>query len=1054
MSKAINSRPLAFKPNPLTLALLALTPFAFAAPQSSETNVNVIESEAEPEELDAVTVTGSRIKRAGYDTLEPATSISREDVSQRGITNIADSLNEIPGFGAGVTPEGNQSGFGASVNFVNRFGLGTNRTLTTVNGRRFVSSNPITIFGPAGPGLQVDLNAIPTQLIERVDNLTVGGAPVYGSDAIAGVVNLTLRDNFEGTEAGFTYGLTERGDNERVNLRAIWGTNFAEDRGNVTLAATVDTAEGVNQIERENFRLGQFFGVNPLATGLANQPGRTPMNDGRFNPNIPFNTGPSDGIPNSVLFFNRRLQQLTPGGLLFPSTGAATLDATGTLRGFGADSRTYVQFDRNGNLVNYNPGTPFGPSDSAGGDGWFLVENGQITSDLERANLFSNGHFDFSDSWRGYYEALYFRSEGTEINDQPIFNATQFGGLSAPLTFSATDPRLTDQARARLSSLGVSSFRISRASRDLVVNNSRAETDLYRVVLGASNDFEWGERSFTWDTSINYGKSDVDNFANVLNQQNFINAINVTRNAGGQIVCDTTGTIGVIAGGVRPIADANCVPLDIFGEGRPSDAARNYVTGRTLANSVLKQTIFNSNLTGSFLDYYAGSIQFAAGYEYRKEEGEFNPDSFQRAGLGRAVAIGGLTGEFNTNEIFGELVIPVVSPENEIPGVYALDVELKGRRVDNSVNGAFDTYTYGLQWNVLPDLRLRGNRTRSLRAPAITELFTPVSTAFFAANDPCDGRFIGQPARPGAPSGPGTPRFDNCQALFRQLGLATNATPLTNFTSNIVSATQQGVTSGDPGLRNEDAFSSTFGFVWEPEFFSGFSLAMDYIEINIEDAILSLTATQLGNLCFDDPNFNQNDARNGNSFCSRLNRNAAGQLVATVNPDGTTTPAVRTGFFNASQTDFRGITSQASYNFELESGYRFNVSANAFNLRELKNQLNAGLPDFNDGELGDPSRSYQFKLGVNKGKLGANLQANYQSAQVFNRTFNVETRDILKVDSYTSFDLGLNYNYSDQATLRLAVTNLTDKQPPLGTTGIGFYDILGRRFALTGEYRF
>src|SRR5688572_16848849 len=148
-----------------------------------------------------VVVTGSRIVRAGYDTLEPASVVTGEYIEARGLTNIADALNETPGFGAGVTPEGGQSSFGPGLNFVNRFGLGSNRTLTLINGRRFVSSNAPSIFGPAAPGSQVDLNFIPTVLVESIENLAIGGAPTYGADAIAGVVNVKLKKDFEGIQA-------------------------------------------------------------------------------------------------------------------------------------------------------------------------------------------------------------------------------------------------------------------------------------------------------------------------------------------------------------------------------------------------------------------------------------------------------------------------------------------------------------------------------------------------------------------------------------------------------------------------------------------------------------------------------------------------------------------------------------------------------------------------------------------------------------------------------------------------------------------------------------
>jgi outer membrane receptor protein involved in Fe transport len=172
-----------------------------------------------------ITVTGSRIRRAGFDTLEPALVVSQEYLDKRGLTNVADALNELPGFGVGVTPEGGQSGFGVGQNFVNRFGLGSQRTLTVVNGRRFVSSNAATIFGPAGnsngPGLQVDLNVIPQIMVERIENLTIGGAPTYGSDAIAGTVNIILKRKFEGLEVRALSGLSERGDGQRLAFQAL-----------------------------------------------------------------------------------------------------------------------------------------------------------------------------------------------------------------------------------------------------------------------------------------------------------------------------------------------------------------------------------------------------------------------------------------------------------------------------------------------------------------------------------------------------------------------------------------------------------------------------------------------------------------------------------------------------------------------------------------------------------------------------------------------------------------------------------------------------------------
>lgn len=1039
---------------PLAQAIAyTLLGLALAMPAIAQTQGDSPSDEAEEKasQLDAVTVTGSRIKRAGYDTLEPAISVGKVYIEKRGLTNVADALNEIPGFGIGVTPEGGQSSFGAGVNFVNRFGLGSNRTLTLVNGRRFVSSNPVTIFGPAAPGLQVDLNAIPTQLVERIDNLTVGGAPTYGSDAIAGTVNVILRRDYEGLEVGSTIGATQYGDNQRFNGRVLWGTNFADGRGNFTLAGAVDTSEGVRQSDRNIFTRNLFYGVNPLAGSAAILPGRTPANDGRANPNIPFNTGGADGIPNAVLAFNRRLSPLTPGGLLFPATGATAL-ASGQPRGFGPAGTTWLQFDRNGNIIPYNPGTPFGTLDASGGDGFNLTETGQIISDLDRANLYSTANFQVTDNFSTYFEGLYFQSKGTEIVDQPIYNATVFGGLSAPITFSATDPRLTDQARAVLAANGITSFRLSRASRDLVENNARTETQLYRAVFGGTLDFQVGNYDYAWDTSLTYGRSDADNFQTVLNQQNFVNAMNVTRNAAGQLVCDPNGTLAIPGGG-RPVADPNCRPIDLFGEGRTSAEGRNYVTGITEANSLLKQTVINTNVGGTLFEYWAGPVDFNLGYEYRKEEGRFTPNDFQVRGLGRAVPIGPNEGQFSTDEFFAEFRIPLIGSQNEIPLFHSLDIEAKGRRVDNTVNGEFDTWTFGVQWRPIEDLLLRGNQTRSLRAPSITELFTPVSSAFFFVNDPCDGRFISQPATPGGAAGPGSPRFENCQALFRSLGLVGQGQTLTNFQATIVSASQQGVTGGDPNLRNEDAKASTFGFVWEPSFVPGLSVQMDYVEIDIRDAIGSLSGTQIANLCYDDPNFNRNDPLNGNEFCRRLNRTPNGQILAGTGPGGTIIPAVRTGFANFSAVDFRGITGQLNYVYQTDDGWTYDFGATAFNNRELST-LALGVRNFDNDEIGNSTRQYQFSFGVNKDDWTVNLQSNFQSAALFDNNFTVESRDILRVDSYTTWDLGVNYDVAENGVIRFSITNMFDKEPPFGTVGIGVYDILGRRYALSTDWSF
>jgi outer membrane receptor protein involved in Fe transport len=512
--------------------LCALATAAFAPARAQDEPATSGETDAAEAEaataLDTIVVTGTRIPRTGFDTLEPAIVIDEQKIKDRGLTNIADILNETPGFGFGVTPEGGQSTFGVAVNFVNRFGLGTNRTLTLINGRRAVSSNTPSIFGPAGPGLQVDLNIIPALMVDRIENIAIGGAPTYGSDAIAGVVNVILKRDYEGIETTGTYALTDEGDGERWNAGAIGGWNFPDDVANVTLAVNYDKVDGVLQTERERFARGLSFQPNPLAPAIfTQQPGRTPQNDGRLNPGIPFNTGNTDGIPNSALIPNSRFFAFSTGGLVLP-TGATNL-AGGALRGFGPNSNVYLQFDRSGNLVPYAPGTNFGTLNSSGGDGWNIVDTGQLSSDLERRSVNFSGRYLIGDRAEFFIEGLYYDSDALEIIDQSIFNTPNFGGFSAALVIPVDYAQLSEAARAQLRALGVSSFRLSRASSDLVNNNGRSETQVYRSVLGFSGDFDLFERLFNWELTANWGRNDSEFFQTVLNQQNFTNALHVVR---------------------------------------------------------------------------------------------------------------------------------------------------------------------------------------------------------------------------------------------------------------------------------------------------------------------------------------------------------------------------------------------------------------------------------------------------------------------------------------------------------------------------------------------
>src|SRR6056297_772584 len=293
-------------------------------------------SEEDSADLSRVTVTGSRIERAGLDTFYPAITVDRQLLEDRAYTNIAEALNEIPTFGnPDVTPQGVQNGFTVGQNFVDFLGLGAQRTLTLVNGRRFVSANVPSVFGQTG-GLQVDFNVIPVAMVERIETVGIGGAPIYGSDAIAGTINVITRDRFEGAEFTFRHGFTSKGDAEFENVMAVAGANTADGKGNVTFSAEWFRQGGLTRAERPRFYQGERD-VTYLST--------------------------SPGVLN--IFRNQRINIFTNGGLIHPAGFGLPLGPNFAdeipVPSFGigalADGRFY-QFDQNSNLVPFIPGSP------------------------------------------------------------------------------------------------------------------------------------------------------------------------------------------------------------------------------------------------------------------------------------------------------------------------------------------------------------------------------------------------------------------------------------------------------------------------------------------------------------------------------------------------------------------------------------------------------------------------------------------------------------------------------------------------------------------------
>lgn len=895
-----------------------------------------------------------------------------------------------------------------------------------------MNSNPPTVFNNAGAGTQVDLNVVPTVLIDKVDIVAVGGAPVYGSDAIGGTTNVVLKTRFDDIVFSATSAITERGDNFRYNLSGVAGFNFLDDTLNVTVAISHDEVDGLLQNDRAIYRQN----IQTLSNNAANA-ANPASNALRVNPNFGADNGGGvddpDGNPPFVQFFDTSIPFLSRGGVIF-----------------GGPLSLQREFDPEGNLVPYDIGVLTNGIRSIGGDGFQFSDFGQITSDVRRTtgNLFAT--WEFTPGIEAYVEGWYFKSRADELVQQPTFNTVLFGGSSGSPVFTIDNPFLTAQARGVLNDAGVSAFRLSRVNLDLADLTGYGENEVKRGVIGLRGEFEALGRDWNFDVSYNRGENVINTFRQDINRQNFINAISVDVN--GNCTTDPALATGFAPGGT-PVADPNCVGLNILGEGRASQAALDYIINDAVVKATLDQEVINANLGSTLFDLWgAGPIGFNIGYEYRREEGAFIPDEFTEQGLGRAVAIESVSGDYALNEVFGEVLIPLVSPENGIPFIDNAEIFGRARYVDNTVNGGFTAWAAGARISPIPDITFRGNFTRSFRAPAISELFSPQAGAFGFVGQPCEN--------PDAGPNPDV-RASNCAAF---LGAFPNANQDPSADASIPI-----LVGGNPNLLNEEANAWTLGAVFQPRFLKNFVLAVDYVNVEINNPIIFLGTNDIIAGCFDNPDFDTTDPANGNQFCSLIRRQPAGTQGTL--PDGSTgdiggwvindpaNPGVATGFANGVQFNYEALQGVFSWNMNNFLGGSGTLALNGSALYTLKRDFNnlGVVTNRTDGTFGDPTFTAQMNLRYFTDDWGALLSSNFVGRQLATRNDrSVEIREINRRDPYALFNASVFFDVEEDYRFTFSVTNLLDRiaQNKYFGAANGIADPLGRRFAVTVRTRF
>ena len=628
---------------------------------------------------------------------------------------------------------------------------------------------PSRCFQGPTPGGQVDLNVIPTPLIDRTEIIATGGAPIYGADAIAGTVNILFKQDFEGAEFNYQHGFTEEGDGQEHNFSALLGKNFAGGRGNVTFAAQYQKTDGITDADRD-YLLHGWSAQRPVGKPSIRQ-----------------------------LQYDFRYTDNTYGGLILktpyydPDGEDAFVNSAG--------EKVSLHFDQAGNAVPFNPGKPTGGDYiGLGGDGQNVSDSSVIKSPQTRFLLAGNAHYDITDRIRFFLEANYADTKGTEERNQPFYNSPSFGsrGVSSPLKFNINNPFLTAQARQALADAGVTGdFYLGRASRD-ITNNSPDETKvkLWRVAGGFEGDFDLLDRTFDWNISYLTGHSESNSHRRNIIQKRFEYALDAVRDpATGNIVCAAT----LANPGSTDPAIRDCQPLNLFGEGSPSQEAKDYMLTNFNAKATNEQSVISANISGEIFQLPAGGFAVGLGYEHRREKSSFRPNQAYQDGIGRSVPIGANSGKYNTNEFYGEFFAPIISPEMDFNFLHSFSLEGAYRYVKHSTAGGDSTYTIGARLSPVQDVEFRGNYTRAIRAPALTELYLPRSSVFNRASDPCDPTYIDRGEHAAT-------RRKNCTA----------AGVPQDFQSIIVNATQRGTTGGNAELKNEKSDAWTVGFVLRP----------------------------------------------------------------------------------------------------------------------------------------------------------------------------------------------------------------------------------------------
>lgn len=992
---------------PVALGLAMLSTPAFAQDQ---------EEEAAEEEQGLIVVTGSRIASPTVTSSAPLQILDDVAIDDAGVTNVQELLLENPAFGTPALSRTNSAFLtsGTGVATVDLRDLGSARTLVLINGRRVIG-------GVAGTP-NVDLNIIPTQFLQQVDVLTGGASSLYGSDAVAGVVNFVYKRDFEGIEANGQIGQTEQGDDLRYQANLTVGTNVADGRGNIMVHFGYSNEEGVLSRDRANTFTDDFDTFR--LTGNVDDFGTS---------SAPFF---SSGPPQGRFDVNGSAS----------SADDFTFDpVTGVLR---------PCFSSNGGTCNA-PGTAFDGT-AIGPDGFNRQFFRTIAVPVERYLFAAAGHYEVTDNINVFFEGTYSKTKSSRIiepfflSSGDIFPAN--GGrvpletdVNGVLVVNPLVPQDIVDASQDIDGDGLRDYGFIRRIVEFGPRQGSTTRDVYRFVVGL--DGTLFDDKFTWDVSYNYGSNTENQFSsgqiNVLNARNALAAIPDTNDVDGD-----GNTTEAICADAEARAQG-CVPLNFFGVGSITPGALAYANGESSFQVDQTQQVITANISGSLFDLPGGPAGIAAGVEYRRENSITELDALTNAGLNAGNAIPDRRGSFNVIEGYVEVKLPILSDQ---PFFELLEVGGAVRVADYSTAGTVVSYNGQVTWQPIDDIRLRGTYSRSVRAPNIGELFSGLSETFPSGlTDPCAG--VG-------PTGGGT-AGDVCR---RDAGV--NANIALNGVFTLTQPDIQGIggfNGGNPNLFEETADSYTIGAVITPrsiDALRNLTISVDYYNIEVEDVIAAPPRAFTLDQCYnqDNPTFCQliirrqaGDSQNSAGSIQFINATQINGAV--LKTDGIDVVARYRTDLSGIGLDDASITAQIAYTHVFNNDFAPSTTAPT---------------DPSAGEIGTAEDKFTANLAFEKGPLrwnwtGRYISRSYEDDQ-FCTAFGLQP-ECISVPAEFYVDTQINYAVSDEFEFYLGVDNLLDNDAPNILSGTSFnvtgtdtaadvYDVFGRSYYAGVRMRF